>query len=206
MLSINHRPTGLAGCEVARQISAGTTTNDFLTPIRWGPSCSARRSTSDRRAFASETVQTWSEGDFVTSAPPSLSSHSLTWTIGRIEGRWHLHRRVHEGTYRATPVRRVNIPKPDGGTRPLGVAALEDKIVQRAMMEVILTPDAGGAAPGLHQDRLGQGSAGAVGDPAPRGQERHHPGGDAGGHAAADPGGRLGHHRELSSTCRGWGG
>lgn len=51
-----------------------------------------------------------------------------------------LHRRVHAGTYRATPVRRVNIPKPDGDTRPLGVAALEDKIVQRAMMEVILTP------------------------------------------------------------------
>ena len=51
-----------------------------------------------------------------------------------------LHRRVNEGTYRATPVRRVNIPKPDGGTRPLGVAALEDKIVQRAMMEVILRP------------------------------------------------------------------
>ena len=43
---------------------------------------------------------------------------------------------------------------------------------------------------------LGQGSAGAVGDPAPRRQERHHPGGDPGGHAAADSGGRLGHHRE----------
>ena len=38
-----------------------------------------------------------------------------------------LHRRVHTGAYRATPVRRVNIDKPDGGTRPLGVAALEDK-------------------------------------------------------------------------------
>ncbi len=51
-----------------------------------------------------------------------------------------LHRRVHAGTYRALPVRRVNIPKPDGGTRPLGIAALEDKIVQRAMVDVILTP------------------------------------------------------------------
>ena len=35
-----------------------------------------------------------------------------------------LHDRVHSGAYRATPSRRVNIPKPDGGTRPLGVAAL----------------------------------------------------------------------------------
>jgi len=51
-----------------------------------------------------------------------------------------LHRRVHAGTYRALPVRRVTIPKPDGGTRPLGIAALEDKIVQRAMVDVILTP------------------------------------------------------------------
>jgi group II intron reverse transcriptase/maturase len=58
-----------------------------------------------------------------------------------LEGRLHdLHRRVHTGAYRATPVRRVNIDKPDGGTRPLGVAALEDKIVQRAVVDVILTP------------------------------------------------------------------
>jgi len=51
-----------------------------------------------------------------------------------------LHRRVHTGAYRATPVRRVEIDKPDGGRRPLGVAALEDKIVQKAVVEVILTP------------------------------------------------------------------
>ena len=38
---------------------------------------------------------------------------------------------VHTGTYRATPSRRVSLPKPDGGTRPLGIAALEDKIVQK---------------------------------------------------------------------------
>lgn len=44
-----------------------------------------------------------------------------------------LHRRVHAGTYRALPSRRVYIPKADGKQRPLGIAAIEDKIVQAAV-------------------------------------------------------------------------
>ena len=48
-----------------------------------------------------------------------------------------LHRRVHIGKYRAHPSRRVYIPKPDGRKRPLGIAALEDKIVQHAVGKVL---------------------------------------------------------------------
>jgi len=48
-----------------------------------------------------------------------------------------LHQRVHSGAYRARPSRRVYIPKADGRLRPLGIASLEDKIVQRAVVEVL---------------------------------------------------------------------
>ena len=48
-----------------------------------------------------------------------------------------LHRRLHAGSYRARPSRRSYIPKADGRLRPLGIATLEDKILQRAVIEVL---------------------------------------------------------------------
>jgi len=64
----------------------------------------------------------------------------VTWTAyGQdLEGNLRdLHRRVHSGAYRASPSRRAYIPKADGRQRPLGIATLEDKIVQRAVVEVL---------------------------------------------------------------------
>ena len=68
----------------------------------------------------------------------------MTWEVyGKALGErlLALHQRLHRGgAYRPPPLRRVEIAKPDGGTRPLGIAALEDKIVQKAVVDVILTP------------------------------------------------------------------
>jgi RNA-directed DNA polymerase len=64
----------------------------------------------------------------------------LTWTDyeADLERRLEeLHDRVHRGAYRALPSRRVYIPKPDGRQRPLAIAALEDKIVQRAVAALL---------------------------------------------------------------------
>jgi RNA-directed DNA polymerase len=64
----------------------------------------------------------------------------LTWRDygAELEARLgDLHARIHRGSYRAQPSRRRYIPKPDGRRRPLGIATLEDKIVQRATAEVL---------------------------------------------------------------------
>jgi len=64
----------------------------------------------------------------------------VTWTAygdGLEEQLLDLYRRVQSGAFRALPSRRRMIPKPDGRERPLGIASLEDKIVQRAMVEIL---------------------------------------------------------------------
>jgi RNA-directed DNA polymerase len=64
----------------------------------------------------------------------------VTWQqyeVGLEDRLANLHRRVHTGTYRAQPSKRAYIPKPDGRPRPLGIAALEDKIVQHAVVTVL---------------------------------------------------------------------
>ncbi len=70
----------------------------------------------------------------------AAGSDGVTWqqyeadVYDRVES---LHRRIHNGSYRATPARRAYIPKADGRMRPLGIAAVEDKIVQHAAVTVL---------------------------------------------------------------------
>lgn len=59
------------------------------------------------------------------------------YATGTAERLSDLHGRVHRGAYRAQPSRRTWIPKADGSQRPLGIAALEDKIVQHAVVTIL---------------------------------------------------------------------
>jgi len=59
------------------------------------------------------------------------------YETGLAERLQNLHSRVHRGAYRAQPSRRVYIPKADGRQRPIGIAALEDKIVQGAVVTIL---------------------------------------------------------------------
>jgi len=80
----------------------------------------------------------WAFFQLKKSAAPGVDG--VTWDqyeAGLPEKLADLHGRVQRGAYRALPSRRQYIPKPDGRMRPLGVAALEDKIVQRAVAAVL---------------------------------------------------------------------
>src|ERR1035437_544322 len=70
----------------------------------------------------------------------ALGVDGVTWReyeVGLEDRLADLHNRIHRGAYRAQPSRRVYIPKPDGRQRPLGVAALEDKVVQQAVVTIL---------------------------------------------------------------------
>ncbi len=80
----------------------------------------------------------WAFFQLKKSAAPGVDG--VTWDhyeAGLPERLVDLHGRVQRGAYRALPSRRQYIPKPDGRLRPLGIAALEDKIVQRAVVAVL---------------------------------------------------------------------
>jgi RNA-directed DNA polymerase len=86
------------------------------------------------------TVERLREGFFALKHEAAPGVDGTTWKqydVGLDDRLRDLHRRIHEKTYRAQPSRRVFIPKADGRQRPLGIAALEDKIVQQTVVRVL---------------------------------------------------------------------
>jgi group II intron reverse transcriptase/maturase len=86
------------------------------------------------------TVDLLRESFFALQRQASPGVDGITWAeyeIGLETRLRDLHERVHRGTYRAQPSKRTYIPKADGRLRPLGIAALEDKVVQQAVVTVL---------------------------------------------------------------------
>jgi group II intron reverse transcriptase/maturase len=90
------------------------------------------------------------------SAPGIDGVTAQTYAEHLAENLHDLHERLHSGRYQATPVERVWIEKEDGGQRPIGKPAFEDKIVQRAvtmLLEAIYEPDFYDGSYGFRQGR-----------------------------------------------------
>ena len=80
----------------------------------------------------------WAYFQLKKEAAPGVDGETWRHYGESLDERLHdLSQRLQRGAYRAKPVRRTYIPKADGRQRPLGVTALEDKIVQRAAVEVM---------------------------------------------------------------------
>lgn len=76
--------------------------------------------------------------DLKKQAAPGIDGETWRDYAREVDGRIDdLYGRIHRGAYRAKPSKRTYIPKLDGGMRPLGIAALEDKIVQQAVRTVL---------------------------------------------------------------------
>jgi len=124
-------------------------TDTLRTPSREGASHGLDRVRKAARANKKERftallhhidIEALEEAFFALKKKAAPGVDGLTWKTYEADlGRRlaDLHSRVHRGAYRAQPSRRVYIPKPDGRQRPLAVAALEDKIVQRATATVL---------------------------------------------------------------------
>jgi RNA-directed DNA polymerase len=105
-----------------------------------------RRTAKERKKERFTTLLHHIDTDLLEAEFFALKEHAAPGVDGLVWGDYEqnlegnledLHARVHRGAYRPLPSRRVYIPKPDGQQRPLAVAALEDKLVQRATLAVL---------------------------------------------------------------------
>ena len=99
-----------------------------------------RREEKFTALFHHLSVDLFQEAFFALKRDAAPGVDGLTWETYEVDldlKLTDLHSRVQRGAYRALPSRRTYIPKADGKQRPLAVAALEDKIVQRATVAVL---------------------------------------------------------------------
>ena len=99
--------------------------------VKWCARKSAEEQTGTVHGTASPCDRRSAEGQY------SEKSQWKEYETGLEDRLKDLHGRVHRGAYRALPSKRVYIPKANGKQRPLGIAALEDKIVQSAVVTVL---------------------------------------------------------------------
>lgn len=81
----------------------------------------------------------------IKSKPGNMTEGATKETLDEIKGEWFdkISKELTENTYKPNPVRRVNIPKPNGKSRPLGISSPRDKIIQQALklvLEAVLEP------------------------------------------------------------------
>ena len=84
--------------------------------------------------------QLLTEAFFALKKTAAVGIDEVTWQdyeVGLEDRIVDLHGRIHRGAYRARPSKRIYIAKSDGRQRPIGIASLEDKLVQKALVWVL---------------------------------------------------------------------
>jgi group II intron reverse transcriptase/maturase len=129
---------GNAGQQSTSRTQSRTSVSQALERIR--KAASERRKERFTALFQHINTELLEEAFFELSRNAAPGVDRLTWQAYEADLERNiedLHERVQRGAYRALPSRRVYISKPDGRQRPLAVAALEDKIVQRAVATLL---------------------------------------------------------------------
>ena len=133
---------GRAKENIVRSHTTPTRSGERVSQGRSGVREAARRRKQERftALLHPVTVDLLRDSFFALKRQASSGVDGVTWQeyeTGLEDRLIDLHSKVHRGTYRAQPSRRVYIPKPDGRQRPLGIAALEDKLVQQAVVSIL---------------------------------------------------------------------
>ena len=133
-------PRGMRNCKARSGRRVGKPCTQAQARIRGAVTRNKKEKLTALLHHVSIDVLRWAFFNLKKQAAPGVDG--LTWADYAADldrNLTDLHARVHSGAYRALPSRRQYIPKADGKQRPLGIAALEDKIVQAAVV-AILTP------------------------------------------------------------------